>query len=644
MTDDGRINPLWKKWLLDRRFTTPTDHTSNLDATRVVNNNYRLPRKTPGQLMYDAHTKEWEVVDETSSIGQIAQLRDEAKELLASNPTTQSIKDFEAKCRLQLVNIYNTFAGIRFNGSREVVDGRDFASVKIGYLVGMNLASMRSDLIKTSEQVRDGGRLFDRYISSDEKLHKALYTPSQADRFILTMLTELNEQGIKLDQLTNNKINNSELSQASQVFIKLLTDLSPSDSLIAIANHFYAGDMKKAFLNISAIAKFTKQSMPDSWRVFGGNTTEYRLINRYLRLGMIAGGIDGYVRAADQLYAGDMKKTFVNISAVANMCHLMMPDSWQQFQGNTTEFNNLKGLLEDNSVASGIEGYVRAADQLYAGDMAKTFVNISAVANMCHLTMPDSWQAFSGNTTEFNKLKGLLEDNSVASGIEGYVRAADDLYEGNMARTFVNISAVANMCHLMMPDSWQQFQGNTTEFNNLKGLLEDNSVASGIEGYVRAADDLYEGNMARTFVNISAVANMCHLMMPDSWQAFSGNTTEFNKLKGLLEDNSVASGIDGYLHAADQLYAGDMKKTFVNISAVANMCHLMMPDSWQQFQGNTTEFKDQFTWLQQLDRGLLSINNRDTLVSMACSKFSKYTTDRPYVAKRNLAVLILALK
>ena len=96
-------------------------------------------------------------------------------------------------------------------------------------------------------------------------------------------------------------------------------------------------------------------------------------------------------------------------------------------------------------------------------------------------------------------------------------------------------------------------------------------------------------------MNISAVAKMTDQPMPEGWQQFQGSTAEFAKIEAVL--TKAEAGVDGYLKMANEVFAGDMTKAFMNISAVAKMTNQPMPEGWQQFQGNTAEFAKQQEWL-----------------------------------------------
>ena len=181
-------------------------------------------------------------------------------------------------------------------------------------------------------------------------------------------------------------------------------------------------------------------------------------------------GLDKYLAVSQVLFAGDMKKAFGNISAVAKMTNQPMPEGWQAFQGSTAEFAKIEAILAKTE--AGIEGYLKMANEAFAGDMKKAFLNISAVAKMTNQPMPEGWQQFQGSTAEFAKIEAILAKTE--AGIEGYLKMANEAFVGDMQKAFRNISAVAKMTNQPMPEGWQAFQGSTAEFTGQQEWLVAN--------------------------------------------------------------------------------------------------------------------------------------------------------------------------
>ncbi len=299
-----------------------------------------VPKKTAGQLMYDKTSDEWIAVDDYSPIGRVASMKQKAIELIErENPASdREVMEFEAEARKTLVGIYNQHAAERFNGQRKVVKGIDFRGVNLRYIASLSLAGMRTDIQKTSAQNQHPS-LFDRW--DEGARHKQLRTPSQADRFLAIQHRQLNDSGLSFN-VEHSPEELANLKPAARALYNLVRQNRNEygdtylTGLIAIANILYAGDIHKTFINFSAIANMTGQRLPEGWQQFHGTTTEARLLIR--EIPSLRASLDGYLEAADRFYDRDMTKTFINFSAIANMTGQRLPEGWQQFHGTTTEF------------------------------------------------------------------------------------------------------------------------------------------------------------------------------------------------------------------------------------------------------------------------------------------------------------------
>ena len=259
--------------------------------------------------------------------------------------------------------------------------------------------------------------------------------------------------------------------------------------------------------------------------------------------------------------------------------------NWQQFQGTTQEFRALKPQILDHQgnfkeTYRGMEGYARFADQFYNGNMLNTYKNVSAVLDK-QTFKQSGWQAFKGSTQEFRLVKTQVLDHQgnfkeTYLGMEGYARFADEFYNGDMFKTYKNVSAFLDKW-VLKKSGWQIFQGSTQEFRALKDQILDHQgnfkeTYLGMEGYARFADEFYKGDLFKAFTNMSAVLDK-QVLKKSGWQIFQGSTQEFRALKAQILDHQgnfkvEYQGMEGYAKFADQFYKGNMIKTFQNVSAV----------------------------------------------------------------------------
>ena len=258
---------------------------------------------------------------------------------------------------------------------------------------------------------------------------------------------------------------------------------------------------------------------------------------------------------------------------------------WQAFQGQVSEFNELKEkiLNEDDSVKeeyTGMEGYASFSDSYFSGDMLKAYMNVSAVLEKSKMTQMD-WQCFQGEVSEFNKLreKILNEDGSVKEeyiGMKGYASFSDSYFLGNMLKAYMNVSAVLEKSK-MAQLGWQSFQGEVSEFNKLreKILNEDGSIKekyTRMEGYASFADIHFSGNMLKAYNNVSAVLGGFHAIreLDLGWKVFKGTVNQFVGLKDLFNryDLTKLEGVKGQERVAREIFKNNMTKAYNNVSVL----------------------------------------------------------------------------
>ena len=348
------------------------------------------------------------------------------------------------------------------------------------------------------------------------------------------------------------------------------------------------------------------------WQQFHGSTKEFKELRGYVlnergEFKEEYRAMEGYARLADEHFAGDMQKTFLNVSAVLDKA-IFKSAGWQQFHGSTKEFKELRGYVlnergEFKEEYRAMEGYARLADAYFAGDMLKTFKNVSAVLDKA-IFKSAGWQQFHGSTKEFKELRGYVlnergEFKEEYRAMEGYARLADAYFAGDMLKTFLNVSAVLDKA-IFKSAGWQQFHGSTKEFKELRGYVlnergEFKEEYRAMEGYARLADAYFAGDMLKTFLNVSAVLDKA-IFKSAGWQQFHGSTKEFKELRGYVlnergEFKEEYRAMEGYARLADAYFAGGMQKTFINVSAVLDKA-IFESAGWQLFQGSTKEFKE----------------------------------------------------
>ena len=394
------------------------------------------------------------------------------------------------------------------------------------------------------------------------------------------------------------------------------------DGYAKFAEDFYGGNMKQAFINVSAVVeKSVFQKL--GWQEFFSSLEDFRTLRGKILTpnGDIRHeykGMDGYANFAEKHYEGNMKKTFLNVSAILKKS-LFQNLGWQEFIGLVENFHELrKGILTSNGDIrheyKGIDGYEKFVKEGYYGsDMLKTFINVSAVVEKS-IFKKLGWQGFHDSVEDFRTLRGkILTSNGDIrheyKGIDGYEKFVKEGYYGSdMLKTFINVSAVVEKS-IFKKLGWQAFSGSLEDFRTLRGkILTSNGDIrheyKGMDGYANFAEKYYEGNMKKTFLNVSAVVEKS-VFQKLGWQEFFSSLEDFRTLRGkILTSNGDIrhkyKGMDGYANFAEKYYEGNMKKTFLNVSAVVEKS-VFQKLGWQEFIGLVENF-------HELRKGILTSN------------------------------------
>ncbi len=164
--------------------------------------------------------------------------------------------------------------------------------------------------------------------------------------------------------------------------------------------------------------------------------------------GEYIGQTDGYPRCAEDHFAGDMQKAFKNVSAVLTEKEMEL-FGWKQFQGPVTLFRAMRGkLFNPDGSPKGeyigqTEGYPRFAEEHFAGAMLKAFRNASAVLTEKEMEL-FGWKVFHGSVSQFHSLiEDFLEHYPKGwMGPEGQSRVADKIFKGNKNTAYMNVSVL----------------------------------------------------------------------------------------------------------------------------------------------------------------------------------------------------------
>ena len=143
--------------------------------------------------------------------------------------------------------------------------------------------------------------------------------------------------------------------------------------------------MGYVFSEVSSILEKPEMKLL-GWRKFQGKLSEFHelkqdILNEDGSIKEDYEGMEGYVRFAEEYFSGNMKKAYINVSAVLDKSEMKLL-GWRQFQGKASEFHKLEQvILEDDynilkDDYQGMEGYVRFAEEYVSGDMQKAYIKL----------------------------------------------------------------------------------------------------------------------------------------------------------------------------------------------------------------------------------------------------------------------------
>ena len=433
------------------------------------------------------------------------------------------------------------------------------------------------------------------------------------------VLGRVKMKGLKWQRFRGRPLDFKDLKKI--LSLDVIKKYKGSDGYAQFAEEYFEGDMEKAYKNVSAVLGGGSRLMKQlDWQGYQGQVSDFnklreKILNEDGSIKKEYKGNDGYALFTEEYFKGDMQKAYQNVSSVlGGGSRLMKQLDWQVYHGQASDFKKLRNeiLNEDGSIREkykGSDGYALFAEKYFKGEMKKAYQNVSAVLGGGSRLMKQlDWQGYKGQVSDFNKLreKVLNEDGSIKeeyTGSDGYVKFAKEHFESDMQKAYEKVSSVlGGGSRLMKQLDWQQYHGQVSDFNKLreKILNKDGSIREeykGRDGYTLFAEEYFEGDMLKAYLNVSAVlGGGSRLIKQLDWQAYLGSVSDFNKLreKVLNEDGSIKEkykGSDGYALFAEKYFEGDMQKAYQNVSAVlGGGSRLMKQLDWQQYQGQVSDF------------------------------------------------------
>lgn len=315
----------------------------------------------------------------------------------------------------------------------------------------------------------------------------------------------------------------------------------------------YRGRMTRAYRNVMTVLTDT-QWKSLQWGVsYRGTTKDYkeereRFFDQDGKLQYT--GKEGLFAYAERWYEGNLTRASLNVSAVLTPAEKEALEWGRVYYGTAEEYQEERTRLFDglgNAKFIGPQGYMDYAELFYDYDMLMTYRNVHAVLTDSEKQLLNWGNQFHGTVQRYLEERNKLFDASGKPrhvGTEGYIEFSEINYKGAMHTAYVNASAVLTPQEKQSLAWGNDFHGSTKQFREERQLLfgaDRTPQFIGPEGYVEYADLKYEGNMHKTFTNVSAVLTPAEKLQMQWGSVFTGSTMEYREYRAFL----FADGMEG---------------------------------------------------------------------------------------------------
>ncbi len=298
--------------------------------------------------------------------------------------------------------------------------------------------------------------------------------------------------------------------------------------------------------------------------------------------------LEGYILFADDYFNGQMGTAFQTLSALMKTGDKgLKAMKWPgQVFGDTEKLRAIQQAMETGEMQktySGLDGYMKFADEFFNGQMGSAYKALSALikaGNKGHAVM--KWPgAITCHTEKLRAIQQAMEAGEMQkaySGMDGYMKFADEFFTGQMGSAYQALSALMKMGDeglkvLAWPGQIACDTATVRGLQNKMGTGELQKSYSGLGGYMRFADDHFNGKMATAYQVLSALMKVGDEgLKVMNWPGqILCDTITLSQLQKAMEDGTlvkVYSGVEGYSRFAKDHFDGQMKEAYKTLSAL----------------------------------------------------------------------------
>ena len=339
-----------------------------------------------------------------------------------------------------------------------------------------------------------------------------------------------------------------------------VSKIKGQDKYVIISETFYGGDMRKTFVNVQSVLNYDLFQMSSKlgWSLFDGSVSEFKEHEKDMISKLATKEPSGIIdppentsnfyqplipalnRAKDigsKTVSTGSKVLSKGVSSVKNVKVPKMPDVKSTIS-KASEMSSVKSAV---SKASGMMSKMpkslsfKAFKGVSKDPKIKAEVEAKAKEKMEAEKKEVNTQVVPvSQSTENDNIH--LSDYTGYEGQDGYKKFAIEYTNGDMKKAFDRTEE--KRLKLL---GWRVFEGNIYEFRGLRSysLLGSVSKIAGQDKYVAIAEEFYDGDMRKTFVNFQSVLDydLSQMISKLEWSFFSGSVSDWRGSASGLKEN-----------------------------------------------------------------------------------------------------------
>ena len=253
-------------------------------------------------------------------------------------------------------------------------------------------------------------------------------------------------------------------------------------------------------------------------------------------------------------------------------------------------------LFKSGELQNGLKGYTHASKIYFNGRMDQSYKLVREALSAKEFTSLKWESRYDGSIEEFfRNQKLILEDEAEHyRGREGYLRFANEFYEGKLGVTYSKVTLTLNATKRRRL-SWKKFSGEETQLiSDRREVLKNTDKYKGKLGYLSFTQEFYPESMQLAFENISAALSPKEFKLLNWGHVYRGTPEAYEtERERVLANLEKYKGVKGYIQYSDEFYNANMDTAFTNVSAVLTGAEMKSLGWPTKFYKTTVDYKEQ---------------------------------------------------